>query len=527
MKNKAWIISFASITIAGIIGVCAVTYYIDPYMHFHKPMTDKFFYTLSNERSQNDGITKHFDYDGIITGTSMTENFRTSEFDKLYNVHSIKVPYSGGSFKEMNDNLTIALRTHPNVKVIVRALDRYNFIADKDAMREDLGDYPTYLYDNNPLNDTKYIFNRDVLYGMDATMVVQKKHNEPSGITSFDDYCNWMSAYTFGWKTVRPTPLEDTGSNNPQSLSDAEKETIRGTVEQNITSLADQYPDTEFYYFLPPYSAAYYEEQKKGGTLKKEVDIEKYAASLIIPHKNIHLFSWNRFDITDDLNNYKDSIHYADWINSWMLVQMKNNVGRLTKENYEQVFDEEFEHYNSFDYDSFSKQADYEADYYAAGLLNKEISGVQPLQIDADYLKNTAMKSSTIVSKQYKGSDGLRCKGTISRDGSSGQTPSDAAYQDDYCGTRFNIDATEYRAVTFNGKKIRDNGEPSVYIFDDQGKLLKSLELYYGDIDNDWHQYALSLEGIYGNVTVILNGGYTDNSGSNDSEYEFSNIVVY
>ena len=64
--------------------IISVVVYVDPFMHYHKPIISKFFYSLDNQRSQNDGIIKYFDYDAIITGTSMIENFKTSEFDKLF-----------------------------------------------------------------------------------------------------------------------------------------------------------------------------------------------------------------------------------------------------------------------------------------------------------------------------------------------------------------------------------------------------------------------------------------------------------
>ena len=49
----------------------------------------------------------------------------------------------------------------------------------------------------------------------------------------------------------------------------------------------------------------------------------------------------------------------------------------------------------------------------------------------------------------------------------------------------------------------------------------------YPDLDNEWHQYAVNLDGIYGNVTVVINGGYIDNLGSANSNYVFSKIILY
>lgn len=531
MKNKTWLLTFAAITIAAGIGVCSITAYVDPYMHFHKPLTDKYYYGLNNQRSQNDGITKHFDYDTLITGTSMTENFRTTEADRIFGCNSIKVAYSGGSFKEMNDNLTIALRGHPDIKYIIRGLDQGYFIDDKDWMRYDLGKYPTYLYDSNPFNDVEYLLNRDILYNQVWNMAKDAKNGNQGGITTFDEYSNWMSAYTFGQQTVLKTVFPNEGdrfqdTEQTATLTDAEKETIKGNVEQNITSLADKYPDTTFYYFLTPYSGAYWGQQKQAGMLEKQIEIEKYAISLIVPHDNIHLFGWNRFDLLDDLNNYKDAHHYGEWINSWMLSQMHKESGRLTSENYEAFIKELHDHYIDYDYNSFFEQTDNEADYYISGLLNKEISGTDPLPIDEEFLTNTEIKNANIIHDQYEGTDGLECHGAMVRDSSS-ETAESSMLNGDYCGTKFQVDVSDYRALTFYGKKVADHGRPTVCVYDEAGKLLKEVAVNYPDLDNEWHQYAVNLDGIYGNVTVVMNGGYIDNSGSANSNYVFSKIILY
>lgn len=123
MKAKTWLAGWAVLVVAALGLIGYEVYKVDPYFHYHKPDTSAYYYVLNNQRSQNDGISKHFDYNALITGTSMTENFKTSEFDEIFDVHSVKVSYSGGSYKEMNDNLKIALRHNPNLKTIVRCLD--------------------------------------------------------------------------------------------------------------------------------------------------------------------------------------------------------------------------------------------------------------------------------------------------------------------------------------------------------------------------------------------------------------------
>ena len=159
MKSKQWfgIWLFAVLGALTAIGCWIVR--IDPFFHYHKPDTERYFYVLDSERNQNDGITRQFDYDALITGTSMTENFKTSELEDLFGVRAVKVPASGGTFKEINDIVRRALQYQPKLKLVVRGLDLNHVFSAPDSLRQDLGKYPEYLYDNNLFNDVEYVLN--------------------------------------------------------------------------------------------------------------------------------------------------------------------------------------------------------------------------------------------------------------------------------------------------------------------------------------------------------------------------------
>ena len=373
MKSKNWIIGWGVIVsiFLSIIGILVIK--IDPYFHYHKPDLNKYYYSLDNQRSQNNGVIKNFDYDALITGSSMTENFKTSEMDHIFAVKSIKVPFSVGTYKEINDNLVFALENNPKLKTIVRSLDYSKIFDDKDLMRTDLGEYPTYLYDSNPVNDVRYLFNKDVVFGRIYPMISNKSEtNFKPGITSFDDYASWQKNYTFGKNSVIPNGIKSIEKSKPVHLTNEEKQTINENIAQNVTSLAAKYPDVNFYYFFPPYSAVFWNDLNNDGTIYKQIEAESYAIELILKYPNIHLYSFNMLtDITTDLNNYKDSTHYGQWINSLMLRYMKNNKRLLTKENYRSYLDEEFKFYTSFDYSSLNDQIDYEDDLYKADIVDK------------------------------------------------------------------------------------------------------------------------------------------------------------
>ncbi len=527
MKTKIWLISWL-ITVVSILSIIGFwVYKIDPYFHYHKPDLDNYFYRLDNQRSQNDGIIKHFDYDAIVIGTSMTQNFRVTEVDKLFGCNSIKVPYSAASYKEINDNIKNALKVNGNLKIIIRCLDMGKFLDSADTMRYDLQEYPTYLYDRDPFNDVEYLLNRDVVFKRTYQMELDKnKDNFKPGITSFDDYTRWQSKYEFGINTVSPEGITVKEAEQIH-LSEEEKKAIKQNIEINVTDTADENPDVDFYYYYSPYSVASWNSWKTTGKLYKMLEAEAYITELIVSHENIHLFSFNnRTDITTDLNNYRDETHYASWINSLILKWMHEGRYQLTEDNYKAILKKEYDFYTTFDYESVNDQEDYEADYYAGALLNNELTGVRPLDVLNDENVAIEIRGAELISVDNKNVI-LDCHGTLSRD-SKAEGLADYLRDSDFNGIKFDVNLDDgYNYLCFNGQKITNQGSLTAYVYNKRGRVVGKTEVNYSNLDNEVHRYAVDLSAINGIVTVVLNGGYIDDTGSPHSNYQFSNIYMY
>ena len=370
MKARTWLIGWMIIVLCGLGFTGFLVYKVDPFFHYHAPDTGRYYYKLNNQRSQNVGIIKNFDYDAIIIGTSMIENFKTSEMDELFGCKSVKLPYMGATFREINDNVRDALTVNPDIKIVVRGLDIGKFDLESDDMRDDLGDYPTYLYDKNPFNDVKYLFNRDVVFGRVYPMIKDHFNGFAPGITSFDEYSRWQDLYPFGIEAVHPEQIFTTWNGESEHLNDKDKAVIVKNITENVVSIAEEYPDVDFYYFYTPYSAIWWLDLYNSGRLERQLEAEKLVTELILPHDNIKLFSLNnRTDITTDINNYEDPDHYGEWVNSLILRSMYDGKYQLTRENYEQYIQEEKDFYLNFDYESLNGQVDYEDDYQAAEVL--------------------------------------------------------------------------------------------------------------------------------------------------------------
>lgn len=338
--------------IAGIALVLAVAIIIiDPYFHYHKPIDGLVYkFHTDEERYVNDGIVRHFDYDAIIAGTSMIENFKTSECDELFGVTSVKVPLNGGYYNEVNRLLKNALKSNPDIKYIFRSIDYSMMDVDKDITRLGEENFPTYLYDENPFNDVSYIFNKAVL--MECVDVVRNTINGETS-TTFDEYANWSDEHIYGRGPILYWHARAPKLDTQRGLSDEERERIIANVEQNIASTVRENPDVTFYLFIPPYSVYYWDTRVQSGELEYQVEMERVVIEQLIGYDNVKFFAFsNNFDVTSDEYNYQDPAHYGEWINSDMLEWMAEGKYQVTEENYEAYLAEITEFYSTFDYDS-------------------------------------------------------------------------------------------------------------------------------------------------------------------------------
>ncbi len=358
MNAKKFNIIVTGVVVFILFIIGAGTYMIDPLFHYHEPV-EGLKYPINDERYQNDGIIKHFEYNAIITGSSMTENFKTSESDLLFDVNTIKISYSGATFKEINDNLEIAFSYNDHISMVIRSFDDVMLIHGKDMMPNDLRekkfDYPSYLTDDDIFNDVKYLFNKDILFK--RTIPVLEYTMSGKETTSFDEAYNWNDQAVYGKEAVLKTYTVKPAASQEKIYEESDHQRVIENVVQNVTELADQHPECMFYLFFPPYSICRWDMLYQEGWINYTIDAEKAAIEEVLKHPNIKLYSFNtKYDIITDLDNYMDDKHYGEWINSQILTWMASDEGLLTCDNYEEYIDEIRVFYNSYDYEKLHEK---------------------------------------------------------------------------------------------------------------------------------------------------------------------------
>ncbi len=337
-------------TLALLILAGGFTILFDPFFHYHAPFEQQR-YTIrkSDERYCNDGIARNFSYNAMITGTSMSENFKPSELDQLFGVTSVKVPFSGASYLEIDQFIKRAIEYQPDLKLIVRNLDLGYIWNDKDYWGYE--GYPDYLYDDNVWNDVQYIFNKDTLLLHSIPVALQTILNEPS--TTMDEYASWNDLNTFGKDVVLSQYNRREEIAPSQAFTDKDREHIRAMIEQNVLQTVAENPDIQFYLFFPQNSIIYWDSLHREGTLERQIAALELAANMMLEYDNIHLYSFvSDFETVCDLNNYKDHAHYNEKTNSKILQCMKNEEFLLTKENCNEYFQSVYSFYTEYDYES-------------------------------------------------------------------------------------------------------------------------------------------------------------------------------
>ena len=348
-------------TVAALLLAGGATIVIDPFFHYHKAL-DGVEYPLVDgmERYLNDGIIKTYDYDAAIVGTSMMQNFKASQFDRLFGTKSIKITYTGETYYAIDQEVRKVLKENPDTKCIFRCLD-YNKIFQAGEVRN-YDDYPDYLYDDNILNDVNYVLNKEIF--LDSTLPVIKYNIDGKKTTSMDDYSFWEWEHPVGKEHVLEAyERPETKAEEQKAFTEEDAKTVTDNVTENVIRTVEENPDTMFYFYTPPYSVAFWDEAERNGDLARYFEAEKLQAKLLLPYDNVKLYTFaDHYDITENLDNYMDPTHYGSKIRDQIIDWIYEEKGLLTEENYREKIQEMEDFYLSFDYDSIFGDMEEEAE---------------------------------------------------------------------------------------------------------------------------------------------------------------------
>ena len=315
MKRKTWAILCLTGLFAALFGLSALVIFIDPFQIYR--LATRYMPPIDNTTQvyANAGIVRNYEYDSAIVGTSVTENFRPSQMDDLLGGRFIKLCSSAGT--AYNHALLMALAfTHHDMKRIVYGLDVYSFISE---LTETGTSMPMYLYDENPFNDVQYWLNRSVLGSFLPRCLRAWGKTQDDAIRD-SMYC-WAGRDLYGADYA----LYNAEWGEPETRLDenARALQIHANLDTHLIPFIEAHPETQFDIFFPPYSAAEWSSMESKGTLDAMLAARGICYDALSIYENVTLYDFAaREDWTLDLSNYKDTLHYGQWINDAMVAHI-------------------------------------------------------------------------------------------------------------------------------------------------------------------------------------------------------------
>ncbi len=311
-----------------LIGI--LNYIIDPFQLYSQAT----FFTPSCEKKQryyNPGFAKHYDYDSILIGSSMVDNFLPSEIKHKLSFNIIKLPIDGASAYENNIMLKCAIETG-KVKNVFLGLDIFTFNGKTTRLQYGEGSFPEHLYDNNILNDYKYLLNYNIFiksYKIIKSYLKGKRNNHYNR----DNVYYWGKSGNYG-KDILIKEWELKKFNKNYKPINYTYEKFRKSFESNLLYLIKNNPNINFYIFYPPYSILTWIDVFNKNFLEDSLKFKKYIFESTKDYKNVKIFDFQDIkDITFNLDNYKDISHYSPKINSFIIDSVENNVFLITDDN--------------------------------------------------------------------------------------------------------------------------------------------------------------------------------------------------
>ena len=377
---KKWFVKTVIFAVLLMIFAVALNITVDPYFHYHRPIIK---YRLDNERYINDGIARNFDYDAMIIGNSLSQNFKTSQYDRLFGVKSVKLPYSGAGTMELwqalgraigRDETTVDILSY-DTKHGTEYIDSYrpcrgyrNSVKEvivctdiEDTMRgyawHRYNDYPDYLYDNSLLNDTAYVLNKDTfyrgtLYDLGLTLLGRDS-------TTFDDYSAWKRESGPVAACASLDHIEDRKDSDKRQLSDGDMERIYVNIAANMLPVITANPDIEFRLLIPPVSIAKWAERYNNSELEYTLSGYEYILSVLTAYDNVTVYGFDDvYELVTDLDRFCDTIHYDAEVSEWLIGEMSEQRHIITQDNYKDYIAAISGYYCDYDYISLNRYID-------------------------------------------------------------------------------------------------------------------------------------------------------------------------
>lgn len=321
-RAVAFIVAVLVLAGAALAAIALLNWHVDPFQQYRLAAADQARFPRALQRYVNPGLAKNADYDFVISGSSLMENYDLPEVNRVCRAQSINLATSAISAFEERKIVETALR-HRAPSRVVMTLDFNSFAPPDDASLPEITDpLPLYLYDDSRINDFRYLISGPVTMRSLAILHGKRIGNYS---TNFNNAWGWEHEVSFSrarmLKDIDPANINRRFKQGPRTL-----ERMRDSFDANIVRLIEEHPDTTFNLVFPPYSIVVWADFVQRDQLEVSLAFKEYVFKRLQTLSNARIFDmqWDEA-ITHNLDLYADIYHFNPAINRQMLASVCTN----------------------------------------------------------------------------------------------------------------------------------------------------------------------------------------------------------
>lgn len=346
MKKKA--IKFTAVFLCVCIVLAAAlssfAYFYDPQNVYRWNNTGRQYYSPTYSTA---GIIKYYDYDTVLIGSSMVQNFDDDLIARELKCKPVKLTI-GGMTAEEELFLYDEVQKRGCAKNYIINIDLHR-IALQEKLIPNSGRFPKHMFEPTPLSQFKYLLGYETWFrfipidialnlcdslGVGLPSSMQETINNA---TDVNDMCRWSRGNLPGAQKVISDFVNgeagfDDGSSTDPIINP--EENVSFYISHMIESLDN---DETLTLIFPPYSVLSWVEYSTD-KVEQMLSMRSQISAIADKYDNVRVMDFQSMKQTTDLNNYYDKRHFSQ--------ELQDEVAReLATNNY--VVDEKMISANS------------------------------------------------------------------------------------------------------------------------------------------------------------------------------------
>ena len=329
-------------------------YISDPLKIYHKSFFEKT-QIYGPTRESLKAIIRDNDFDSIVIGSSLSQNYSAKEVSNKLNANYINISFGGGICPENALFIKYAIKKK-KIKNVFYIFDTSDYVQLLEkSVNYDIKSYD-FLYDSNPFAWLKIYTTSKYLpcvltFSKNSSCIGKARDmdkpyawdSETKAMSIFGGFDKWIAHSDSHLIKEDFSKIKKYNKIIDYTIESDYLQKAEAYFDKYFFSIAKENPDVHFDILLSPCSNLQLAlllrtDDIKNGHLLHFIEGQKLFIKKAQAYPNITVYGFQNDDI-NEIENYKDLIHFHPDINKYMLDKVDKKQNILTVENMDGYFD--------------------------------------------------------------------------------------------------------------------------------------------------------------------------------------------